>query len=100
MNEDDGSLLVLNLMGGHAAERDDQLWRQNASTGGCFLWEQEAFQPASREIHCHMSLMSGKQVRNRSCVSLTSRNSTLKEACCFVILRRLHSISVSVVTGG
>ena len=68
MNEEDGSMMVLDLLGVQSAERDDRQMRQNAVTGSSFLWEQEAFQPVTREIHCHMSLMSGKQVGAPSCL--------------------------------
>ena len=62
LNEKDGSLLVVDLLGGQAAERDDRLLRQNSAARKTYLWEQEAFEPVNREIHCHVSLASGKQV--------------------------------------
>ena len=61
-------MLVLDLLGGHAAESTDRLQRRNVVTGSSYLWEQEAFEPVSRQIHCHMSLTSGKQA-GRSCLN-------------------------------
>ena len=58
-------MLVLDLLGGPAAERDDCLERRNAVTGRTYVWEQERFEPVSREILCHLSLRDDTQVRCR-----------------------------------
>jgi hypothetical protein len=56
-------VLVLDLLGGPAAERDDCVERCNAVTGAVFVWEQERFEPVSREIVCYLSLRDGAKVK-------------------------------------
>jgi len=62
----EGGILVLDMLGGPAAERDDCLERRNAVTGHAYMWEQERFEPVSREILCYLSLMDGAQVSRTS----------------------------------
>ena len=62
-------MLVLDLLGGPAAERDDRMERRNAVTGAEFVWEQERFEPVSREIVCYLSLRDGAKVK-LTCISM------------------------------
>ena len=66
LNAAEGGVLVLDLLGGPAAERDDCVERRNAVTGAVFVWEQERFEPVSREIVCHLSLRDGAEVKPKS----------------------------------
>lgn len=56
MNQEDGSILVLDILGGHAGESSVKLRRQNEISGLSYLWEQAKFDPVKRQLTCHISL--------------------------------------------
>lgn len=56
MQQEHGSIMVLDLLGGPSAECDARIDRSNTVTGASFLWEQEGYNPVTREIYCHISL--------------------------------------------
>lgn len=51
-----GGILVMDLLGGHAAEDSVLMHRHNDTTGARFVWEQEGFNPVTRHIHCYITL--------------------------------------------
>ena len=52
----EGGVFVMDLLGGHEAESAVAIPRHNAVTGAAFLWEQEAYDPVTRHIRCHITL--------------------------------------------
>ena len=85
MNSEDGSIFLLDMLGGHAAESVVKLHRQNEISGGycllmhrlnchfcplhlywpckcgcatglSYLWEQAQYDPIKRQLTCHISL--------------------------------------------
>ena len=51
-----GGILVLDLLGGHAAEQSVLMHRHNDTTGARFVWEQEGFNTVTRHIQCYITL--------------------------------------------
>ncbi|BDA43274.1 hypothetical protein COCOBI_04-2860 [Coccomyxa sp. Obi] len=51
-----GGILVMDLLGGHAAESTVSLPRHNEVTGAHFVWEQEGYNPVTRHIRCYIHL--------------------------------------------
>ena len=51
-----GGILVMDLLGGHAAEESLLMHRHNDTTGARFVWEQEGFNPVTRHIDCYITL--------------------------------------------
>ena len=51
-----GGILVMDLLGGHAAEESLLMHRHNDTTGARFVWEQEKFNPVTRHIDCYITL--------------------------------------------
>ncbi|KAL0053618.1 hypothetical protein WJX82_008407 [Trebouxia sp. C0006] len=56
MNSEDGSIFLLDMLGGHAGESSMKLRRQNEITGLSYLWEQAKYDPVKRQLTCHISL--------------------------------------------
>lgn len=51
-----GGILVVDLLGGHAAESTVNLPRHNEVTGAHFVWEQEGYNAVTRHIRCYIHL--------------------------------------------
>ncbi|CAL5221490.1 g3691 [Coccomyxa viridis] len=59
-----GGILVMDLLGGHAAEESVFMHRHNDTTGARFVWEQEGYNPVTRHIHCYITLRDPDTQKN------------------------------------
>eukprot|EP00891_Asterochloris_glomerata_P003101 jgi/Astpho2/3101/Aster-x1120 len=56
LDHEAGSIFVMDLLGGHAAESVSKLWRVNEQTGLAYFWEQVRFDPIHRRLTCELTL--------------------------------------------